>query len=100
MLIAAFVYLFLGYCVAKSFSIPFLATKYKRKPFSRGIAGGAICGLSFYIISTVLGISFTTTITVKHLLYDSLWQVIEQGIGGVIVAITHIFIYEPETVQD
>ncbi len=95
-LLAAVVYLIIGYAVTKCFSIPYLANKYKKKPLHKGFWAGAICGFTIFLITTIVGVSFNTTYTFKHLLYDAVWQTIEQGIGGVIVALAHIFVYEPD----
>ncbi len=99
-LIAFLIYLVIGYIVTKSFNIPFLALKYKKRPLKRGFWGGALIGFTLFLIATVTGFSFNTVHSIKHLLYDSIWQIMEQGIGGVIVAFGHIMIYEPDEIED
>jgi hypothetical protein len=95
LIIASFVYLIIGFIVAKAIDIQYLAEKFNRKPILRGALSGAACGFMFFLIATVVGVSFSTGSKIENLLLDVTWQVIEQGIGGVVVGLAHIFIYDP-----
>ena len=95
-LVVVLIYIIVGYAVTKSFSIPYLAVKYKKRPLKRGFWGGALIGFILFLVTTAVGVSFSTVYSFKHLLYDSVWQIMEQGMGGVIVAFGHIMIYEPD----
>ena len=83
-------YLILGFLVTQIFMMKFLA----RKPFMRGIVSGVVLGVATYIVSLVIGVSFSTTLTTEYILVDLLWQAIEQMFGGIIVAFVYISIYE------
>lgn len=92
---AALVYLIIGFVVAKSIDFKILEKHFKRKPILRGAISGAICGVAFFLIATVVGVSFSTGSKLENMLLDVTWQTIEQTIGGVVVGLTHIFIYDP-----
>jgi len=64
-------------------------------PFLRGLIAGTVLGLVLFILATVMGISFTKMASIKHLLLDCAWQVIEQCIGGVVIALGKVFVYDP-----
>jgi hypothetical protein len=51
----------------------------------RGILIGMPMGLFIYLIAFVFGISFYSNPTLAHIAFDACWQVIEQGIGGLVV---------------
>ncbi len=95
LIIAAIVYLILGFVVAKAIDIHYLETHFKRKPILRGALSGAACGFLFFLIATVVGVSFSTSSKIENLLLDVIWQIIEQGIGGMAVGLAHIFVYDP-----
>jgi H+/Cl- antiporter ClcA len=92
---AAIVYLMIGFVVAKSIDFKFLDKNFKRKPVIRGAISGAMCGVAFFLIATVVGVSFSTGSKIENMLLDVTWQTIEQTIGGVVVGLTHIFVFDP-----
>jgi H+/Cl- antiporter ClcA len=92
---AAIVYIIIGFVVSKSIEFKILEKHFKRKPVIRGAISGAICGIAFFLIATVVGISFSTGSKIENLLLDLTWQTIEQGVGGVVVGLTHFFVYDP-----
>lgn len=92
---AAIVYLIIGFVVSKSIDFKILEKHFKRKPVMRGAISGAMCGVAFFLIATVVGVSFSTGSKLENLLLDVTWQTIEQTIGGVAVGLTHMFVYDP-----
>jgi hypothetical protein len=97
---AAIVYLIIGFVVAKAIDIKALETRYKRKPLVRGLISGAACGFGFFLVATVVGISFSTGSKMENLLLDVSWQIIEQAIGGLTVGIVHYFVFDPSMIED
>jgi hypothetical protein len=95
LIFAAVVYLVLGFIVARAAEIKFLEGHFKRKPVLRGTASGAICGFVIFLVSTVVGVSFSTGSNLENLLLDVSWQIIEQAVGGAVVGLVHIFVYDP-----
>lgn len=95
LIFASIVYLFLGFVVTKAIDLKFLEERFKRKPVLRGLISGAICGLGFFLIATVVGVSFSTGSNLENLLLDVIWQIIEQAVGGVAVGVVHIFVFDP-----
>lgn len=91
---AAFVYLIIGFVAAKAIDIKLLEKHFKRKPLIKGVVSGAAIGFGLFIVSTVIGVSFSTGSKIENLLLDGCWQVIEQGIGGVVVGIAHFFVFD------
>lgn len=92
---AALVYLIIGFVVSKSIDFKFLEKHFKRRPVIRGAISGAVCGVAFFLIATVVGVSFSTGSRLENMLLDVTWQTIEQTIGGVVVGLTHFFVFDP-----
>jgi hypothetical protein len=51
-----------------------------------------------FLISTVVGVSFSTGSKLENLLLDVCWQVIEQSAGGAVVGIAHYFIFDSSAI--
>jgi hypothetical protein len=100
MLVASLVYVFIGFIVTKAFNISYFVNKYKKKAITRGFRAGASIGFLLFLVSTICDFPFHSEFNFRHLFFDSMWQMLEQGTGGIVVALTHIFIYEPEPVDD
>ena len=49
-------------------------------------------------MATVVGVSFSAGSRIQNLLLDVSWQVIEQAIGGLVVGIVHVFVFDPATI--
>ncbi|HEX8516219.1 MAG TPA: hypothetical protein VF868_08470 [Bacteroidia bacterium] len=92
---AALVYLMIGFVVARSIEFKLLEKQFKRKPVIRGLISGAFCGIAFFLVATVVGVSFSTGSKLENMLLDVTWQTIEQAIGGIVVGLAHIFVYDP-----
>ena len=86
-------YLILGLLVTRIFLMQF-PQQLAAKPMLRGILSGALLGLATYIVTLVVGVSFSTTLTTEYILFDMCWQAIEQMVGGITVAFVYIAIYE------
>jgi hypothetical protein len=62
----------------------------KKNLLFKGFSSGVALGFFLYLVAFTLGVSFKSGET-KHIVVDFLWQMIEQGIGGFIVAyVLHI----------
>ena len=95
---AVFVYLIIGFIVAKAIDVKLTENYFKRRPVLKGALTGAVLGFTFFIISTVVGVSFSTGSKLENLLLDVSWQVIEQSIGGAVVGIAHFFVFDSSAV--
>ncbi len=51
---------------------------------------GAAVGFFVYLLLFVLGVSFTKNVAM-HVVADALWQMIEQGLGGLVVSLGIIY---------
>jgi H+/Cl- antiporter ClcA len=98
LIFACLVYLIIGFVVAKAIDIKLLDNYFKRKPIIKGAIAGAALGFILFLISTVVGVSFSTGSKLENLLLDVSWQVIEQCIGGVVVGIVHIFVFDSSAI--
>ncbi len=58
-------------------------------PF-KGLLLGAILGFLVYLVALIFGMSFTDR-KVVHMLVDVLWQMVEQGLGGLMVSLGIIY---------
>lgn len=61
----------------------------------KGFMGGVAIGFFIYLVAFTLGVSFKSGET-KHIVVDFLWQMIEQGVGGVVVAYVFLIAYRLE----
>jgi len=91
---SSIVYILIGGILSKVFSSHMIAI-YIRNFFVRGIVCGAALGLVLYTFALVLGVTFTKVITLDAILIDIPWQMFEQTIGGLVVAMVYALIYEP-----
>jgi H+/Cl- antiporter ClcA len=98
LIIACLVYLIIGFVVAKAIDVKFLEKYFKRKPIIKGAIAGAAIGFALFLISTVVGVSFSTGSKLENLLLDVSWQVIEQALGGAVVGIAHIFVFDSSAI--
>ena len=57
---------------------------------------GAILGFSVYLVTFILGLSFNPH-GFEHILVDFVWQMFEQAMGGLVVAL--VFIYDARKAQ-
>jgi len=91
----AFVYLIIGFVI--SYAYRFLTLRKKiRDRFLKGIIAGSSVGVLLFIITLVLGISYSKHLTLHNVLIDLAWQIIEQTAGGITVSIIHYSIWEDE----
>lgn len=58
-------------------------------PF-KGLLFGAVFGFLVYLIAFIFGMSFVDG-KVMHILVDVLWQMVEQGMGGLLVSLGIIY---------
>ncbi|MBI4946317.1 MAG: hypothetical protein HY840_07945 [Bacteroidetes bacterium] len=91
-------YLILGFLVTKIYLMNY-PKSIARKPLVRGLIAGSVLGVCTYIVSLVVGVSFNYTLTLGNILFDLLWQTVEQTFGGVVVAFVYIWIYEGNPVE-
>lgn len=57
----------------------------KKEPFKKGLIVGASFGFALYMITLVIGVSFTRTMSLGNIMFDCGWQMFEQAVGGVVV---------------
>lgn len=65
----------------------------KKNLASKGFVGGAAFGFFLYLVAFTLGVSFKSGET-KHIVVDFVWQMIEQGVGGMVVAYVFAIAYK------
>lgn len=93
LVVASFVYLIVGLVLNKVYEMKLLS-RFHRKPVLKGMAGGAILGVVLFMVTMVMGVSFSGTRTLADLLLDFSWQLVEQSFGGIIVGIVHILVFD------
>ncbi|MBI3502951.1 MAG: hypothetical protein HY063_14265 [Bacteroidetes bacterium] len=95
---AIITYLILGFLVTKVYLMEF-PKAIARRPLVRGIISGAALGITTYIVALVVGVSFSTQLKPSYILFDLMWQTVEQTLGGMAVAFVYIWIYDGNPVQ-
>lgn len=91
-------YLILGFLVTQIYQMKF-PKSISKKPFVRGLLSGALLGMATYIVALVIGVSFSTELKPEYILFDLLWQTVEQTLGGVAVSLVYIWIYDGNPVH-
>jgi hypothetical protein len=91
-------YLILGFLVTQIYLMRFPKSIASR-PLVRGIISGILLGVATYVVSLVVGVSFSNALTTEYILFDLLWQAVEQMCGGIIVAFVYISIYEGNPIE-
>jgi hypothetical protein len=89
LILAAITYVFIGFVLVKFYEAKIFEKTFYHKPLLRGIVKGTLCGIIFFLIATVVGVSFNTGSGLKNFALDFVWQVLEQGIGGFVVGFTY-----------
>jgi hypothetical protein len=63
--------------------------------FARAALSGVIAGAGLFMTATIVHISLTSNLTMKHLVVDCAWQVTEQFLGAMVILLYKVFIHEP-----
>jgi H+/Cl- antiporter ClcA len=92
--LAALVYLVISFILYRTYESKFF-DKYISHPMLRGVIAGFTIGFILFALVTVLGVSFSKDINITYILADCAWQIAEQVIGGIIIGLGKILIYEP-----
>jgi hypothetical protein len=71
----------------------------KKKPLLRGALVGIAAGFTVFLIVFVLGTSLSgAPINTMHVSVDFIWQIIEQGLGGLITAYVYNHVHQREMI--
>jgi protein-S-isoprenylcysteine O-methyltransferase Ste14 len=90
---AAVVYLVIGFLLTRIFIAEFL-DRISDKAIPRGLAAGAALGIIVYMVALVVGVTFNSGMELKYLLLDVVWQTAEQCLGGLVVGLVYLLVYE------
>ena len=85
-----------AFVIINLFELDIMEKHFKRSPLLRGLLAGAVSGVLYFLVSKVFGFSFATTNDLKQMLVDLVWQVFEQSIGGILVGMVYVAMYNPE----
>jgi hypothetical protein len=86
LLLAALLYIVLGFGLAFLYNY----LNFSRNIKFKGSILGSFTGFVVYLIAFTLGVSFGSN-QLEHVVVDFLWQMIEQGIGGLAVSAVFSF---------
>jgi H+/Cl- antiporter ClcA len=89
LIIAGLTYVFIGFVVVRFYETKLLEKLFFHKPLLKGVVKGALCGFIFFLIATVVGVSFNTGSDLKNMALDLAWQLFEQGIGGLVAGLLY-----------
>lgn len=92
--LAALVYLVISFILYRTYESKLLA-KYITQPILRGVVSGIFLGFILFALVTVLGISFTKDVNLTYIFADCVWQLVEQVIGGLVIGLCKVIIFEP-----
>ncbi len=92
---ASITYLLISFINYKLFDLKFW-NKFSKNLFVRALLIGVLVGFLLFVVTSVLGISFSASFSLAHFATDCLWQMIEQTLGTLVVAFCYIHIFVPE----
>ncbi len=95
LILAALVYIVISFVLVKFFDYKLIRNKIKNL-FLRAIVIGSLLGFLLFSISIVFGIGFSSSYSLQIFLVDAFWQIFEQILGGLVIALAHVFIFIPE----
>lgn len=93
--LAVVVYLIVSFVLYKLFERKFWK-KITNNLFLRGLLVGCALGFVLFAFSLVIGVGFSAGYSLKILIVDLIWQMIEQSAGGMVMALSYMFIFVPE----
>ena len=94
--LSAMISVIIAYVMIKLYDLEFLDRHFRKQPLFRGLLVGAACGLVYFIISTAIGFSFNTSTNIQNHLVDVIWQIFEQSLGGLVISMVYIAMYDPD----
>lgn len=89
--IAIIVYLIISLGIVIVYSHPRLDI-FKKQPLRKGVLIGAGFGFALYMITLVIGVSFTRTMSLGNIMFDCGWQMLEQAVGGAVVGFASVLV--------
>lgn len=81
---SALVYLIIGLLITFIYN----ALSFFDRQITKGISLGVAVGFFLYLIAFMLGVSFKAE-GVQHVVIDFIWQMMEQGAGGIVVGFVY-----------
>jgi len=90
---AGIVYLVIGFAISRIFIAEFL-DRYSEKALPRGILTGIGMGAIVFMSTLVFGVSFSSISEPQFIVVDLVWQVFEQMLGGLIVGLVYLLVFE------
>ena len=91
---AAITYLVISFLLLKIYETKIIKG-FIKNIFLRGLCASIIMGLVVFVMTQVTGVGFSNSITLKYLMLDSSGQNLEQCIGGLVIVLCQLFIYDP-----
>ena len=92
-IVSSITYLVIGFILNKVYDVKTFE-RFHRQPIARGAVSGAVLGFILFIVTMVTGVSFGGSRTLVNLVMDVSWQVVEQCVGGMIVGVVHILVFD------
>ena len=87
--------LFVAFVMFKLFELDIMEKYLRRNPLLRGLVVGVFCGALYFFITKLFGLSYDNSTNIKHSLVDFIWQVFEQSIGGIVIGMVYVSLYDP-----
>lgn len=94
LVLAGVAYFVISYVLYKVYELN-IWNKITENLFLKGVFSGVALGFILFSITTVLGVGFSQGLSAKIMVVDLCWQMLEQTIGGIIIAFAHLFIFVP-----
>lgn len=96
--VAGFVYLLLGFGMNVLIDASFFKKEVKNV-YSRALIAGPIVGIFMYAVALIVGVSFSAKFTLINMAVDVCWQVVEQTVGIVAIALVKIITFDPNEIE-
>jgi hypothetical protein len=96
--VAAIVYLLLGFGMNVLIDASFFKKEVKNV-YSRALIAGPIVGIFMYAVALIVGVSFSAKFTLINMVVDVCWQIVEQTVGIVAIALVKIITFDPNEIE-
>lgn len=96
--VAGIVYLILGFALNVLLDAAFFK-KEAKNIFTRAFIAGPVVAIFMYATALVTGISFSAKFSLINLLVDIGWQVFEQTVGCLVLAVIKIVTFTPDEIE-
>lgn len=96
--VAGFVYVCLGFGMSVLLDASFFRKEISNV-FKRAFIAGPIVGVFLYAVALIIGVSFSAHFDLINLMVDVGWQILEQTLGILVIALVKSIAFHPQEME-